>query len=495
LKRGGTEALLAAGVAALVLLRLVAAARLPLLDDEAYYWLWSLRPDWGYLDHPPLIAWLIYAGTRISDTPGWIRAMPLLCGVLTTYVLFLFARDLFGRRTALLAALVAAATVGVTGGSVLATPDTPLLFAWVFTARAVWRAVHGHPRWWALAGVGLGIGLLGKLSILWLAAGLAWYLAAGAHSTRSPVASLLTASGRDPRGESNAGPLLALAIALVISSPLLVWNATHDWATIRFTLTQRPVHLPPGLVAAADLLGAQFIYALTLFPVFVWALWAAWRRRGDARFRYLFWSAVPAVAVPLAMALVTGTHRNAWMGPSYLILAVAVAALWPATRSEATWGNRFAAAATGISVAAAVGLGALLLGPGIPPGSESLYGWDRAGRRAAAEVMDLRQPAVIASDRYQTAAQVAYATSARVAVTLLPEADPESIWTWLWGPSARWRGRDAIVVVDPEWPAPDWRRYASRVTALPPLAVRLAPGPPRTFLFYRLEGLRPSTAR
>jgi dolichol-phosphate mannosyltransferase len=466
LKRGGTDALLAAGVAALVLLRLVAAARLPLLDDEAYYWLWSLRPDWGYLDHPPLIAWLIYAGTRISDAPAWIRAMPLLCGALTTYVLFLFARDLFGRRTALLAAFIAAATVGVTGGSVLATPDTPLLFAWVFTARAVWRAVHGHPRWWALAGMGLGIGLLGKLSILWLAVGLCWYLVAGARDQLR-----------------TAGPYLATGIAMAIASPFLAWNAAHHWATIRFTLTQRPVHLPPGLAAAADLLGAQFIYALALFPVFVWALWAAWRRRGDGRFRYLFWSALPAVAVPLAMALVTGTHRNAWMGPSYLILAVAVAALW----------NRFAAAATGISVAAAVALAAFLLGPGIPflPGSESLYGWDLAGGRAASEVMELPQPAVIASHRYQAAAQVAYATRAQVAVTLLPEADPESIWARLWGPPARWRGRHAIVVVDPEWPAPDWSRYASRVTSLPPLAVGVAPGLPKVFLFYRLEGLRP----
>ncbi|MGH2349315.1 MAG: hypothetical protein ACRDFT_07625, partial [bacterium] len=178
-----------------------------------------------------------------------------------------------------------------------------------------------------------------------------------------------------------------------------------------------------------------------------------------------------------------GTHRNAWKGPAYLILAVGVAAGW----------NRFAAAATGVAVAGAVVLGALILGPGIPPllGSESLYGWDRAGRRAAAELVVLAQPAVIASDRYQAAAQVAYATRAPVAVTLLPAADPESIWTRLWGPTARWEGRDAIVVVDPVWPASDWRRYASRVIELPPLTVALAPRPARTFLFYRLEGLRP----
>lgn len=465
MKRGGTDALLAAAVAALVLLRVGAAGRLPLFDDEAYYWLWSLRPDWGYLDHPPLIAWLIYAGTRVSDSPGWIRALPLVCGALTVYVLFLFARDLFGGRTALLAALVASVTVGVAGGSLLATPDTPLLFAWVFTARAVWRAAHDRPRWWGLAGAGLGAGVLGKLSILWLAAGLAWYLFAKGRALRT------------------TGPVLALAIAMVIGSPFLVWNARHQWATIRFTLIERPVHLPPGPSAVADLLAAQFIYAAVLFPVFAWALWAAWRRRADERFRYLFWSAIPAVAVPLAFALTTGTHRNAWMVPAYLVLAVSVAALW----------NRLTAVATAVAVTAGIATSTLLLLPGFPPipGLAELHGWEQAGRRAASEVVRLPQPAVLASDRYQAAAQLAYATHARVAITLLPRADPESIWTRLWGPSGQWGGRDAIVVVDPAWPASDWRRYASRVRELRPLVVGLDPQRSRTFLFYRLEGLRP----
>ena len=49
------------GVALLILLRGVMAGLLPLSADEAYYWLWSLHPAWGYFDHPPMIAWLIRA--------------------------------------------------------------------------------------------------------------------------------------------------------------------------------------------------------------------------------------------------------------------------------------------------------------------------------------------------------------------------------------------------------------------------------------------------
>lgn len=449
-----------------MLLRAAAAARLPLFDDEAYYWLWNLRLDWGYLDHPPLIAWLIHLGTRVADMPLWIRAVPWLCGVATGYVLFLFVRDLFGVRAALIATLLGQGTVAVAGASTLATPDAPLLLAWVLTARAVWRAARGDRGWWSIAGGGLGLGLLSKLSILWLLAGLACFLAIAARDRLR-----------------TAGPYIAVAIGGILDTPFLIWNATHRWSTIRFTLTERPVHLPPGPGAVADLLGAQFIFTLTLFPVFAWALWAAWHRRTDRRFAYLFWAALPAVAVPLALALTTGTHRSYWMAPAYLMLTGVVAALW----------NRTAAVAAGIACASVAVACILILLPGAPPvpGSEQLYGWDRAGLRAASELAGLPPPALLVSDRYQAAAQLAYATRARVPVTLLPDADSDSIWTQLWGPSARWWGRDAVAVVDPAWPSPDWRGYARRVSELSPLVVAVGPRPARTFRFYRLEGLRP----
>jgi hypothetical protein len=35
--------------------------------DEAYYWTWSLQPQLGYFDHPPMIAWVIGAGRMVID--------------------------------------------------------------------------------------------------------------------------------------------------------------------------------------------------------------------------------------------------------------------------------------------------------------------------------------------------------------------------------------------------------------------------------------------
>lgn len=47
------------------LLSLLQAATTGLFDDEAYYWVYSQYLDWGYFDHPPMIAWLIKLGTSL----------------------------------------------------------------------------------------------------------------------------------------------------------------------------------------------------------------------------------------------------------------------------------------------------------------------------------------------------------------------------------------------------------------------------------------------
>jgi len=73
-------------ICVLLLLRGVMAAVLPLSADEAYYWLWSQHPAWGYYDHPPMIAWLIRAGTLLlGDTPLGVRAAGVVLSLPATW--------------------------------------------------------------------------------------------------------------------------------------------------------------------------------------------------------------------------------------------------------------------------------------------------------------------------------------------------------------------------------------------------------------------------
>ena len=65
-------------VAAVVLIRFIVAGATGLVRDEGYYTLWSMYPAAGYLDHPPMIAWLIAAGRALlGESELAVRLLPV----------------------------------------------------------------------------------------------------------------------------------------------------------------------------------------------------------------------------------------------------------------------------------------------------------------------------------------------------------------------------------------------------------------------------------
>ena len=89
--RPHTTALLcicAATVAGLSLIRLIFATKFDLRVDEAYYWTWVREYVVSYLDHPPLIVWLLRLSTSVfGDTNLGVRFPGLLAVALTQFLL------------------------------------------------------------------------------------------------------------------------------------------------------------------------------------------------------------------------------------------------------------------------------------------------------------------------------------------------------------------------------------------------------------------------
>src|SRR5687767_7633945 len=73
--------------AAWIFLGLIQSGFTELKDDEAYYWLYSQYPDWGYYDHPPMIAMLIRAGYWIIPDELGVRLFPLLLNTLSLVII------------------------------------------------------------------------------------------------------------------------------------------------------------------------------------------------------------------------------------------------------------------------------------------------------------------------------------------------------------------------------------------------------------------------
>ncbi|HJU45452.1 MAG TPA: glycosyltransferase family 39 protein, partial [Chitinophagaceae bacterium] len=108
-----------------LLLHIVQASTTDLFDDEAYYWVYSLFPDWGYFDHPPVIALLIKGGYALFHNELGVRFLVIL---LATASVFLVESLIEKKNAYLFYAIFGSLALAQIGG-MIAVPDTPLLFS------------------------------------------------------------------------------------------------------------------------------------------------------------------------------------------------------------------------------------------------------------------------------------------------------------------------------------------------------------------------------
>ncbi|MBN9520873.1 glycosyltransferase family 39 protein [bacterium] len=289
---------------------------LDLSPDEAHYWHWSRRLDWSYYSKGPLVAWLIRGSCELFGTSAFaVRVPAVLSSAALLAAVFVLARDALRDGRAAVAVVAVAMTLPpVTAASVLMTIDPPFLACWAWALVGVMRGVERRaPRWWLVAGVCSGLGVLAKYPMLLLpAAVLGFLLARRRDELRRP------------------GIWLFLALTALGLLPIVVWNAAHDWVSLRHTLGQsgvgdgvkpRPVEWrnPLGFVAtqAGVLLG-------TGFAAFA-AAGYAFRRAADPRLSLLWWAAVPVWGLFLAASLRNPGQPN-WPAAAYvggLVLAAA----------------------------------------------------------------------------------------------------------------------------------------------------------------------------
>jgi dolichol-phosphate mannosyltransferase len=223
---------LAAGLIAYAFaLRLIYAGCVEMMPEETYYWSYAQHLDFGYLDHPPMVAWLIRIGTTLfGQTEFGVRAGALCCGVITSIFVYKLTRNLFGEAAALAALLLAQALPYFFLSGFLMTPDAPLAAAWAASLYFLERALIGNQsRAWLLAGLCLGLGMISKYSIAILA----------------PVTLVFMAW--DPESRHwwrRKEPYLAALLALAVFSPVLLWNAQHGWVSFAFQTSRRVAEAP-----------------------------------------------------------------------------------------------------------------------------------------------------------------------------------------------------------------------------------------------------------
>lgn len=275
-------------------LRALAFGGLELYNDEAYYWLWSQRPALGYFDHPPLVAWLIRLSSGLAPGETVLRAPFFACGGLAVLFAGLTASEISDDpRAPLWAALLAAAAPLLTLTGALALPDAPVEAAY---AAGTWLLARARGRAWLGAGAAVGLALLSKYSAALLA----------------PALFLLVAWDRELREELRAPwPWLGALVSVAIFVPCLLWNAAHDWVSIRYQLWHG-FRGGASLRGSLEYLGAQLG---GLGPV-AFPLGVAWLARART-------SPVRRVAAATLLPLLVTTY-SALKGPAEVNWAVLV---------------------------------------------------------------------------------------------------------------------------------------------------------------------------
>src|SRR3978361_794232 len=74
------------------ILNALQAYKLEIHADEAYYWMYSRFLDWGYFDHPPMVAIFIRIGDSLMHNELGLRLMTVLSNSLAIYLLWLIVK-------------------------------------------------------------------------------------------------------------------------------------------------------------------------------------------------------------------------------------------------------------------------------------------------------------------------------------------------------------------------------------------------------------------
>jgi 4-amino-4-deoxy-L-arabinose transferase-like glycosyltransferase len=285
----------------------------------------------------------------------------------------------------------------------IATPDAPLLAATAAMLLALDHAVVEEPGsarslgWWLAAGAALGVALLSKYSAVLLSVGVLVALLTSAPLRRHLV---------------TPAPYLAIAVALVVFLPVILWNAGHEWVSFRFQLAHGlSAHGGSPLTREASLLGAQ---AALVSPVlFVLLVVVAARAMGRSAPReHLLAIVAGTVFLFFCVSALRQPAEVNWQAPAYVPAVVLLAA----HRGSRVW-LRWLAAGCALGGAMVVLIYLQSVSPFLPIAARDDptargSGWRELATRTAAVAAAVPTSSGgaiwLAGNRYQVASELAF---------------------------------------------------------------------------------------
>jgi 4-amino-4-deoxy-L-arabinose transferase-like glycosyltransferase len=302
--------------------RLLIGIWMPIGYDEAYYYLYTIHPDWSYFDHPPLVA--LTTAWGINMALGWVTPITMRLGSIllytgTLFIAYLTGCKLFDRAVGLTAVVIFSfIPIFQLVFGCFTVPDVPLIFFWSI---ALWIAASEFfdlPRYrptWKIIPLcaTIGMAFMSKYHGVFLGMGL--------------VGFCLSTPQYRQIFRSRWFWFGATTFAIVIS-PAIAWNFYQDWVSFRFQSNRA---VPTSGYQIDRIFTTFLLQLLYLFPGISFPLiWTMWKRlsgsaipaatffhRDDrTKYRLLLWVALPPIVI---FSIIAGYQHilPSWLMPGF----------------------------------------------------------------------------------------------------------------------------------------------------------------------------------
>ena len=464
-----------------------------------------------------MVAWLIRASCKLmgQETAATVRFPAVLLAAATSILTYWLTRRLFrSDRLALGAVLLTSAVPIFVAGSILMTIDPAFYFFWGLATCLTVLAVFDGKRWaWVALGLVLGFGFLAKFTMLLWLIGLGIFLGSdreGRKMLRSPW------------------PYLTVAIALLFTTPVIYWNAHHEWVSLRHVARDtgrrevwRWTGLPEFLGGQLAALGPALV--VILVGAVVYAL--GHRRRTDPnerQIRYLAAIGLPLFVIVTIVSIWTNGAQPNWPAPAYFTVMI-LGAYFLSTRLADRqtwrpwrpwfWGTAiFGVLCTPLAHDTSQAypmmdrIGKRFTKKGIAPRywdpTFRLRGWQELGNAVSEQLKRMRPDTIIMGEDYQITAEAAFYVAGKPKTYYVGSwfADPErrsrlsQYDMWKEGPENRrldqpgLLGRDAIYLGHD--PPADFVAAFESVRKLPEIEIVRHGVNVRTFRMWQCTGFK-----
>ncbi|WP_448584534.1 ArnT family glycosyltransferase [Thermocrinis sp.] len=275
---------------------------LDLTPEEAQYWDWSRHLDLSYYSKPPMVAYLNYLSSSIFGyTELAVRIIPILLSFVLSLLTYFFAKRLFNEKVGIISATLPQISVGFSINSILMTTDAPFIFFWALSLMVLWFSLEsGKTIYWLLLGIFSGFAFLSKYTAVFLL----------------PLA-LLYVFLYKKELLKEAKPYLSLAVAFLISLPVLYWNYQHAFVSFKHVstlATKSPAFI--NLDSVLEFLGGQMLLVSVIPFFFILKGWLfGWK---DKVLSFLVVFSLPVFLFFLLMSFRKPVEAN-WSGFAYFL--------------------------------------------------------------------------------------------------------------------------------------------------------------------------------